>query len=156
MRILDINIRAWKITYEKIKRIKVWYKATIKPKTNYLELLDFIVDQFIIYKRLDYINTNDVKEQLDSCKPVLKYYRIDTNFDPSIQEIVEACKEYFESKNEKKTTNEITKYCYTLLLDLHPEIVEILDKNKLIKQKSEIEKVKLQKQQEVEKIKMRI
>lgn len=155
-KIKNMNIRIKKISYEKMKSIKVWYNSIFKTKINTIELMDYIIDEFIKYKHLDYIDINDIKQELRELKGDLKYYRIDNNFDPSIQEIIEASKEYFYNKNEKKTTNEIISYCLSLLLDLHPEINQVLDKNKLIKQKKEIEKATIKKQKEIEKMSMRL
>jgi hypothetical protein len=138
--LLDINLRIKETSYKKLKSIKVWYKNTVEPKTNNKELLNYIIDEFIKYKQLGYIDNCDVKKELKESKPWLHSLRIDNNFDPSMLERIDAIKEFFENKNDKKTTNEIIDYCLSLLFDLYPEINEILDRNKLIKQKDMIEK----------------
>src|SRR6476620_1846434 len=149
VKILDINLRIKKSSYEKIKSIKSWYNSIKKPRQNTKELIDIILDDFIINNHLEYINVDNTKKELKGLEYTLKYYRIDSNFNPSISEKIEAVKQFFENKNEKKTTNEIIEYCLSILIDIHPEVNDILDKNKLIKQKNEIDKAMKNKQMEV-------
>lgn len=139
--LLDINLRIEKSSYDILKSIKNWYNSKHKKIKNNKELVDYIFNEFIRFNKLDYIvmNPEEVKDQLNALSFSMKYHKID-NLDPSIHEIIESCKQYFESKNEKKTINDVIKYSLSLLIDLHPEINEILEKNRLIKLKDGIEK----------------
>jgi hypothetical protein len=136
--LLDINLRIKETSYKKLKSIKVWYTNTTKEKTNHKELLDYIINEFIKYKKLGYLNNGEIEQELQNCKDWIKHYRIDNNFEPTIYEKIEAVKQYFENNNNKKTTNEIIDYCLGLLFDLYPEINEILEKNKIPEKKKEI------------------
>lgn len=137
---MDINLRIKKISYEKIKSIKTWYVAKNKKNINYKELVDHILNGFIKYEELDYIQKEDISDEIQTCNQYIKYFRIDNNFDPYVYEKIEAVKQYFEKKDDKKTINEVVDYSLSLVFDLYPEINEILEKNKITKQKKEIKK----------------
>lgn len=137
---MDINLRIKKISYEKIKSIKTWYVAKNKKNINYKELVDYILNGFIKYEELDYIQKEDISDEIQTCNQYIKYFRIDNNFDPYVYEKIEAVKQYFEKKDDKKTINEVVDYSLSLVFDLYPEINEILEKNRITKQKKEIKK----------------
>jgi len=136
-----INIQIFRKSYDKINRIKKWYNSLNNTKITQKELVDYIINEFIDIKQLNYISKDPDSEDIKYKQSAMKYFRIDTNLDPTAKEYIEAIKQYLKKSSEsKKNTNDVIIEIGRVYSELHPDVKTILQNNKFIKQSILVEK----------------
>lgn len=134
-----INIRIIKKSYYKLNRIKKWYNTINNTNIKQKDLFEYIINDFIKNKELDYILQEHDEEDIRKEKFIMKKFRIDNNISPTAREYIQAIREYLKNDNIKNTDDIIIEMG-KLYEKTYPEIKKILQNNEYIKRHILVEK----------------
>lgn len=134
-----INIRIIKKSYYKLNRIKKWYNTINNTNIKQKDLFEYIINDFIKNKELDYILQEHDEEDIRKEKFIMKKFRIDNNISPTAREYIQAIREYLKNDNIKNIDDIIIEMG-KLYEKTYPEIKKILQNNEYVKRHILVEK----------------